>query len=300
MIFFKRSEFKLRIAFFILNLKGNNIQRLKLSAKYLTVVSAILLLLSLTAISWNHVHAQDEAGTSRSRSDNPTLLRNYVVDETGTLTNSQVNALTQKLRQLEEQTSNQFVVYIIPSLDGESLEDLSIRLAEKNKIGKKEKNNGVLLLIVKNDRKIRIEVGYGLEGALTDAASSSIIRNEIAPKFKQGNYYDGINAGIDAMIAVTKGEYTAEKSSQKGSGVCGGVPFFVILIFMIIIMFIITSAIRNSFGRGKTMYGSKRGWKSVPWIISSGGSSSGSSWGSSGGFSGGGGSFGGGGASGSW
>ena len=265
------------------------------------VFSSALLLLSLIAMSLYSVYAQDETGATRNRSENPTVLRNYVVDETGTLTNSQVNALSQKLRQVEEQTSNQIVVYIIPSLDGESLEDLSITLAEKNKIGKKEKNNGVLLLIVKNDRKIRIEVGYGLEGALTDAASSSIIRNDIAPKFKQGNYYDGINAGIDAMIAVTKGEYTADKREQKGSGMCGGVPFFVILIFMIIFIFIITSAIRNSFGRGKTMYGSKRGWSSVPWIISSGSSrSSGSSWGSSGGFSGGGGSFGGGGASGGW
>ncbi len=269
--------------------------------KYLTVVSNLLLLLSWSAISWIPAYSQSDTGITRSRSDNPAVLRNYVVDETGTLTNSQVNALTQKLRQLEEQTSNQFVVYIIPSLDGESLEDLSIRLAEKNKIGKKEKNNGVLLLIVKNDRKIRIEVGYGLEGALTDATSASIIRNNIAPKFKQGNYYDGINAGVEAMIAATKGEYTADKREQKGSGMCGGVPFFVILIFMIIFIFIITSAIRNSFGRGKTMRGSKSGWSSVPWIISSGsGRSSGSSWGSSGGFSGGGGSFGGGGASGGW
>ena len=260
------------------------------------------LILAGPLISWNNSFSQNDTALTRSRADNPVTLRNYVVDETGTLTNAQINSLTAKLRQVEEQTSNQIVVYVIPSLDGESLEDLSIRLAEKNKIGKKDRNNGVLLLIVKNDRKLRIEVGYGLEGALTDAASSSIIRNEITPKFKQGNYYDGINAGVDAIIAVTKGEYAGDKREPKGSGSCGGVPFFVILIFIIIFFFIITSAIRNSFGRGKTMYGSKKGWSAVPWIISSGSSSRGSSWGSgsSGGFSGGGGSFGGGGSSGSW
>lgn len=274
------------------------------SGKHLTRVFLLILILTGSLISWNHSYSQNDTALSRSRSDNPRTLRNYVVDETGTLTNAQVNSLSAKLRQVEEQTSNQIVVYVIPSLDGESLEDLSIRLAEKNKIGKKDKNNGVLLLIVKNDRKLRIEVGYGLEGALTDAASSSIIRNEIAPQFKRGNYYDGINAGIDAIIAVTKGEYTGDKREPKSSGSCGGVPFFVILIFMIIFFFIITSAIRNSFGRGKTMYGSKKGWSAVPWIISSGSSNRGSSWGSGsggfGGFSGGGGSFGGGGASGSW
>lgn len=247
--------------------------------------------------------AQNDTSAFRSRADNPQTLRNYVVDETGTLSNSQVNALASKLKQFEDQTTNQLVVYIIPSLDGESLEEVSMSIAEKNKMGRKDRDNGVLLLIVKNDRKIRIEVGYGLEGALTDALSSSIIRNEIAPNFKQGRYYEGINAGTDAIISASKGEYAADKKPKGSGGVCAGVPFFVILIFIIIFIFIITSIIRNSLGRGKSMYGSKKGWSSIPWIISSGSSGRSSSWGSSGGFggfSGGGGSFGGGGASGGW
>ncbi|MBX7041765.1 MAG: TPM domain-containing protein [Ignavibacteria bacterium] len=247
--------------------------------------------------------AQNDTSTFRSRADNPQTLRNYVVDETGTLSNSQVNALASKLKQFEDQTTNQLVVYVIPSLDGESLEEVSMSIAEKNKMGRKDRDNGVLLLIVKNDRKIRIEVGYGLEGALTDALSSSIIRNEIAPNFKQGRFYEGINAGTDAIISATKGEYAADKKPKGSGGVCAGVPFFVILIFMIIFIFIITSVIRNSLGRGRSMYGSRKGWSSIPWIISGGSSGRSSSWGSSGGFggfSGGGGSFGGGGASGGW
>jgi uncharacterized protein len=275
-----------------------------ISGQFIMRVRFCLLLTVWLLMSLNVSQAQDDTSSFRSRADNPRVLRNYVVDETGTLTNSQVNALSEKLRQVEEQTSNQIVVYMIPSLGGDALEDLSIRIAEKNKIGKKDRNNGVLLLIVKNDRKLRIEVGYGLEGALTDAASSSIIRNDIAPNFKRGNYYEGINAGVDAIIAVTKGEYTADKREQKGSGACGGIPIFVLLIFAIIFFFIFTSIIRHSLGRGKNLYGSKSGWSAIPWIISSGSGSKGS-WGSGssggfGGFSGGGGSFGGGGASGSW
>lgn len=274
------------------------------SLRVIRAALAFCFALLLMHAAMPYSYSQSDTSSFKSRADNPKTLRNYVVDETGTLTNAQINTLATKLRQLEEQTSNQIVVYMIPSLDGESLEDLSIRLAEKNKIGKKDKNNGVLLLIVKNDRKLRIEVGYGLEGALTDAASSSIIRNEIAPYFKKGSYYEGINAGVDAIISVTRGEYTADKSNKKdGGGICMGVPFFVILIFIIIFFFIFTSIIRSIFGRGKSMYGSKKGWSAIPWIISSGSGSRSSSWGSSGGFggfSGGGGSFGGGGASGSW
>ena len=247
----------------------------------------------------------DTSSFARSPLDNPRQLKNYVVDETGTLTGSQITLLSEKLKNFEAQTSNQIVVYIIPSLEGDAIEDVSMRIAEKNKIGKKDKDNGVLLLIAKNDRKLRIEVGYGLEGVLTDAVSSGIIRNEITPSFRNGNFFEGIQKGVDAIIAVTKGEYTAEKSAgRKDGGICMGVPFFVILIFGIIFVFIFTSIIRSMFGRGRSLYGSRKGWSSVPWIISSGsGRRSGSSWGSSGGFggfSGGGGSFGGGGASGSW
>jgi uncharacterized protein len=194
---------------------------------------------------------------------------------------------------------------MIQSLEGESLEDVSHTIAEKNKIGRKGKDNGVLLFIAKSDRKIRIEVGYGLEGALTDAVSSQIIRKEIAPSFRNNNYYEGINKGTDAIISVTKGEYTTDKKDSNGiSGLsCLGIPIFVLLVFGIIFFSIFMSIIRRIFGFGRKMYsgGKRGGWSN--WggggFFGGGGSSFGGGGGFSG-FSGGGGSFGGGGASGSW
>lgn len=234
--------------------------------------------------------------------DNQAQLRNYVTDETKTLTSSQISTLNNKLSGFEKTTSNQIVVYMISSLNGESLEDLSITLAEKNKIGKKDKNNGVLLLIVKDDRKLRIEVGYGLEGALTDAICSQIIRKDITPQFKSGRYYEGINNGVDAIIAVTKNEYKADKGNDNSDlSCCMGMPIFVVLIFGIIFLFIFTSFIRSMFGVGRSIYSGKNKWGGGGFGGGSWGSGSGSSGGfSSGGFSGGGGSFGGGGSSGSW
>lgn len=238
-----------------------------------------------------------QSNAKRSISDNPTQLKKYVTDETGTLTSSQINSLNTKLVNEDKSTSNQIIVYMISSLDGESLEDVSIRLAEKNKIGKKENNNGVLMLVVKNDRKIRIEVGYGLEGALTDALSSSIIRNDITPEFKNGNYYSGIDKGIDAITLAIKGEYIADNKPGSKNNLCYGLPVFVMIIFGIIFFFIFISIIKGRRMIGRSIYAGKSGWSSGGW--GSGGSSGGFSSGG-GGFSGGGGSFGGGGASGSW
>ncbi|MEO6695556.1 MAG: TPM domain-containing protein [Ignavibacteria bacterium] len=234
-------------------------------------------------------------------SDNPTQLRQYAVDETGTLTYSQLNYLNNKLRDEEKNTSNQIVIYMIPSLNGESLEDVSIRLAEKNKIGKKDKNNGVLLLIVKNDKKVRLEVGYGLEGEITDAVSSQIIRNEITPSFKSGNFNEGINKGVDAIIKTINGLYTADKDSNDiDAGCCFGIPIFVVLIFGFIFVFIFMSFIKGILGIGRSVYSGKRGWNSGWGGGGFGGGFGGGGSGGGGGFSGGGGSFGGGGASGSW
>lgn len=236
-----------------------------------------------------------------------TQFKQYIEDQTGTLTPQQLTQLRQKLETFDKQTSTQIVVYMISSLDGESLEDISIRLAEKNKIGKKDKNNGVLMLVVKDDRKIRIEVGYGLEGALTDALSSQIIRRDITPYFKKDQFYEGINSGVDAIIAVTKGEYTADKQSSKKNDDdnilgCCGVPIFIIIIFGFIIVSIIVSIIRRIMGFGKGAVFGKRGKSNWFWTGGGfgGGGFGGGSSGGFGGFSGGGGSFGGGGASGSW
>ena len=243
---------------------------------------------------------------SRSLTDNPTQLKKYVVDETNTLSSSEMNSLMKKLVDFDKETTNQFVIYMIPSLEGELLEEVSIRIAEENKIGQKGKDNGILLLIVKNDRKVRIEVGYGLEGALPDALADQIKRREIIPSFKAGNYYEGINKGVDAIIAATKDEYEADEETSGGPslGCCFGLPIFVIVIFGVIFIMIFVSIIQRIFGIGRGMYSGSGGSGSSGWSNwgsgggwSSGSSSSGSSFG---GFSGGGGSFGGGGASGSW
>lgn len=245
--------------------------------------------------------SQDE--NSKSYTDKPTKLVQYVTDETGTLSSSQVSTLSQKLQNFDKQTSTQIVVYMIQSLDGESLEDVSHTIAEKNKIGRKGKDNGVLLFIAKSDRKIRIDVGYGLEGVLTDAISSQIIRNEIAPSFRNNNFYEGIDNGIESIMSVTKGEYTADKKSDNGiSGIsCLGIPIFILMVFGIIFFSIIISIIRRILGFGRNIYSKGNKWSN--WggggFFGGGGSSFGGGGGFSG-FSGGGGSFGGGGASGSW
>jgi len=229
-----------------------------------------------------------------------TKIKNYVTDQSSILTSDQIGQLETKLSNFEKETSNQVVVYIIPSLDGGSLEEMSYEIAEKNGIGQKGKDNGVLLFIVINDKKLRIEVGYGLEGALPDALAGQIIRKEITPYFKQGKYYEGINSGVDAIIAATKGEYTAgkkntEQEQQFNVGICG-IPVIAFFIFFGFGFFFIFTIIRAITGRGR--HGTGSWWNSGGW--SSGSGSSWSSGSSFGGFSGGGGSFGGGGASGSW
>ncbi len=225
-------------------------------------------------------------------------LERYVTDQTNTLSQNEIEQLEQKLISFEEQTSNQVVVLIIPTLGEESLEDFSLRVTEKNFIGQKKKDNGILLLVVKDDRKIRIEVGYGLEGSLTDATTSDIIRNIITPSFREGNYFAGISNGIDAIFQATKGEYQGEGRKHRSRN-GGNIPalFYIGIILA-------TFFLKGIFGRRRGFIGSSRGWGGGPFIggfggFGGGGFSSGGG-GSFGGFSGGGGSFGGGGASGSW
>ena len=214
-----------------------------------------------------------------------------VTDFTGTLSRNEQVMLERKLADFERETTNQIAVLLIPTLKGDSLEDYSIRLAEKWKIGQKGRNNGAILLIVKNDRQLRIEVGYGLEGALTDALSGSIIRNEIAPRFKTGQFYQGIDAGLSAVMAAIKGEYKASKNRERRSRSSPWGALWPIFLFFGIFIFINRVARKRHYHSGGS-----RGWTSGG-IFWGGGSSGGSS---GGGFSGGGGDFGGGGASGNW
>lgn len=145
----------------------------------------------------------------------PELWGVRVHDEAKILSASKVQQLEAQLKQHEDSTSNQIAILIIPSLDGAVLEEYSLKVAETWQLGKKEKDNGVLLLIAVEDRKMRIEVGHGLEGALPDITCNQIIRNEIAPAFRRNDYDAGVQAGIDGIISAIAGEYVADVASNE-------------------------------------------------------------------------------------
>ena len=217
-------------------------------------------------------------------------LSQYATDLTGTLTSQQLQMLNAKLRDFDQTTSNQVVFLMVSTIGAGSLEDFTMRVVEKNQVGTKGKDNGVLLFVAKDDRQVRIEVGYGLEGVLPDALAGQIVRREITPRFVEGDFFGGVNAGIEAIILATRNEYKAE---PQGRGTIP-IPLILILIFFGIFMMRALTAGRRFVGRGHppvffppTFGGGNRGG----WGGSSGGF---------GGFSGGGGSFGGGGASGHW
>lgn len=222
----------------------------------------------------------------------------WVHDQANVLSASTKSELESILKYERDSTSNQIAVLIVPSLEGESMEDFSLRVAEKWQIGQKKKDNGVLMLIAINDKKMRIETGYGLEGVLTDALSSRINRNEMAPYFRTGDFDNGVKAGVMAIIQSIKGEYVNEepvqqtrRRSKKSS------PLFTILIILAII--IISSRRRKGGGGGGGGY-----WTAAAAgaLLGRGFGGSSGSWGGGGGGSdfGGGGGFGGGGSSDSW
>lgn len=145
----------------------------------------------------------------------PELWGLRVHDEAKVLSQQTVDQLENQLKVYEDSTTNQVGILIISSLGGEPLEEYSLRVAEKWKLGNKDRDNGVLLLVSVDDHKIRIETGYGLEGVLTDALSSRIIRNEIAPHFRKDDYDGGVMAGVNSIIAAIGGEYTAEDANDN-------------------------------------------------------------------------------------
>jgi uncharacterized protein len=220
----------------------------------------------------------------------------WVHDEARVLSAQAKNRLESILQAERDSTSNQIAILIISSLEGGSLEEYSLRVAEKWKLGKRDKDNGALLLISIQDRLVRIEAGYGLEGSLTDAMSSRIIRNEIAPHFRNGDYDGGIEAGLMGIIQAIKGEYVNDDPLPQRRN-AKKFPLGTIIIIIIIIIL----ASRGRRGGGGGHWSSGRGW-----IGPIGGIGSSGSWGGGGGGFGGGGSFGGGGgfggggSSGSW
>lgn len=214
-----------------------------------------------------------------------------VNDFTNTLTQFQVDALEKKLVAYDDSTSNQIAVVIIPTTGDYSVEEVGLDIIRNWGVGNKDKNNGIVLLIAKDDRKIRIEVGYGLEGVVPDITAKSIIDNFITPNFKQGNYYRGIDEATDEIIRAAAGEYKAPAGygSKKGKGISIGTIIF------IIIMLIIIFGAGAAGGGTYVSRGGFGGWSG------GGGGWSGGGGGGGGGFGGfGGGGGGGGGASGGW
>jgi uncharacterized protein len=266
-------------------------------------------------------------------------LTGRVVDLTSTLTSEQQAALDQKLRDFEARKGSQVAVLIVPTTAPEEIEQFSIRVAEQWKVGRKKVDDGAILVVAKDDRKLRIEVGYGLEGALTDFTSKRIIDEVITPKFRTGDFAGGISDGVDRILRVIDGEpLPAPQRPRQSSNLFDHVdPFNP---FLLIAVIICGGILRSLFGRlfgsiatggvvalvvwllagavavslifgviasvftmiGDLFMSGGGGGRSGGGYVGGGGGSwsSGSSSSSSGGFSGGGGSFGGGGASGSW
>ncbi|MBS1682335.1 MAG: TPM domain-containing protein [Bacteroidetes bacterium] len=175
--------------------------------------------------------------TSFAQKAVPELWNQRVHDDAHVLQQATVDQLEKTLKAYEDSTSNQIAILLVQSLDGEVLEDYSLRVAEKWKLGQKEKDNGVLLLIAVDDHKMRIEVGQGLEGVLTDAQSNRIIRNEIAPEFRRGDYDAGINNGVSAIVKAIGGEYTADDLSPSSELSFTEKLFFGLFIFGILGLF---------------------------------------------------------------
>jgi uncharacterized protein len=264
-------------------------------------------------------------------------LAGRVVDKTATLSSSDIASLDRTLKDFEAKKGSQIAVLIVPTTQPETIEQYSIRVAEAWKIGRKKIDDGAILVVAKDDRRLRIEVGYGLEGALTDATAKRIIDEVITPKFRSGDFAGGIADGVDRMLRVIDGEpLPAPAKPRQNTGFLGDIdPFNPFLIFAVII---IGGIFRGIFGRlfgslatgglvagllwfiaaslalstiggiiaffvtllSDAMTSSGGVGRGGGWVSGGGGGYSGGSSSSGGGFSGGGGSFGGGGASGSW
>jgi uncharacterized protein len=217
--------------------------------------------------------------------DIPQLI-GHVNDRAGILSAPTELRLEQALSEFERSDSTQIVVLTIPSLEGESLEEYAIRVAQTWGIGQKGKDNGALLLVARDDHQVRIEVGYGLEGRLTDLLSGRIVDYDIVPRFKAGDFDGGVTAGVVAMIEAVRGEYqgTGTTTQKKRRHPLGWLA----------LLFFFGPALLSLGG------GSRRGYRRRHGGFWIGGGGFGGGFGGGGGFSGGGGGFGGGGSSGSW
>ncbi len=264
-------------------------------------------------------------------------LKSRITDLTGTLSPTEAAQMEQKLAAFEAKKGSQIAVLILPTTQPETIEQYSIRVAEEWKLGRKGVDDGALLVVAKQDRTVRIEVGYGLEGVLPDAIAKRIVEETIVPKFRQENFAGGINAGIEQIIGVIQGEPMPPPKAGHGGAPAGTGDVLGNLIFIFIILMIAGKVLQSLFGRfiGATIMGTSAGF--LGWLIFSSiiagvmiavlaflvslfgnpggglyrggrggwygggfGGRGGSGGFGGGGFSGGGGGFGGGGASGRW
>lgn len=263
-------------------------------------------------------------------------LRERVNDLAEMMTTEEVSMLESKLKRIEEETSNQIAILTIPSLEGEVLEEFSIRVVEKWKLGQKDKDNGLLILLAQKERKIRIEVGYGLEGTMTDAISGRIIDHVITPNLRadEGRAFNALDKSIDMIEGVIAGEFTdddigpVDDIESNGYGIIVGMIMFVVYLFFTAVFGAVSVLLGAIVGMVIALCTGILLGLGIWWVLilavagffvglaiglmESGGGFGGGGYGgggyggggysggSSGGFSGGGGSFGGGGASGSW
>ncbi|MGY3091152.1 uncharacterized protein ACVWYF_004218 [Hymenobacter sp. UYAg731] len=257
--------------------------------------SLLLLLLGLLA-------ALSSAAQNIPPRPNPPRLVN---DLAGLMQGGEADQLERKLVAYNDSSSSQIAVVTVPNLDGDDISDYAQKLYESWGIGRKGKNNGILILVAKEEHTARIQTGYGLEGAVPDALAKRIISNTLVPAFRQNQYYAGLDRGTDQLIALAKGEYPADPADARpqgrGDNTGSGFPFWIIILVMVIIF----TMLRNrggGGGRGNRGFGG--GF--IPPIIFGGGGFGGGGGGGFGGGGGGGfggfggGSSGGGGASGSW
>jgi uncharacterized protein len=236
----------------------------------------------------------------------PPVPQNHFNDYARVVSPATATQLNNELAQFERDTGNQFVVAIYPKMESDSsIEEYTVRVARAWKVGTKEKNNGVVLFVFTGDHKMFIQTGYGMEGALPDVLCKRIVSDEIAPRFKQGDFNGGLTAGVHAVIAATKGEYkgTGRTIRQGQRNIFGPGSSVLVLASPFLILFSIAIFVHWLSRRGWLYDGGRRsggfftGFSSGGWSSGGGGGFSGGGGGS---FSSGGGDFGGGGAGGSW
>lgn len=232
----------------------------------------------------------------------------WYTDRAGLLDAVQAAGLNEKLKNFEQTSGAQFITYVFPSIENEAIEDFTIRCVERWKVGQKKYDNGLVLFVFVKEKKARIEVGYGLEGTITDAYASRVIREHLAPHFQRQDYAAGLNAAADAIIArIRGGEAPVPPLQQPGSAPSGGYepnPLVILLILFVVFFIIVPMLSRRRGGCSGCIF---------PLFFSGGGSGItfgsgggfsgggfGGGFGGGGGFSGGGGGFGGGGATGGW